>query len=102
MTIFKPALFVVLAASVTGVAQTNPSPANSSTPATASTAADAKAANRATAYYHYTLAHMYEELVSIYQSTEFANKAIEEYRLAIQNDPDSEYLNSGLAELYAK
>ena len=45
---------------------------------------------------------MYEELVSIYQSSEFANKAIEEYRLAIDNDPSSEYLNSGLAELYAK
>ena len=34
--------------------------------------------------------------------SEFANKAIEEYRLAIENDPGSEYLNSGLAELYAK
>ena len=45
---------------------------------------------------------MYEELVSIYQSTEFANKAIDEYKLAIENDPSSEYLNSGLAELYAK
>jgi tetratricopeptide (TPR) repeat protein len=45
---------------------------------------------------------MYEELVSIYQSSEFANRAIEEYRLAIDNDPNSEYLNSGLAELYAK
>jgi tetratricopeptide (TPR) repeat protein len=61
-----------------------------------------KTPDRASAYYHYTLAHMYEELVSIYQSTEFANKAIEEYRLAIDNDPSSEYLNSGLAELYAK
>jgi tetratricopeptide (TPR) repeat protein len=62
----------------------------------------AKTTDRSQAYYHYTLAHMYEELVSIYQSTEFANKAVEEYKLAIQNDPDSEYLNSGLAELYAK
>jgi len=61
-----------------------------------------KPEDRSQAYYHYTLAHMYEELVSIYQSTEFANKAIEEYKLAIQSDPKSEYLNSGLAELYAK
>ena len=45
---------------------------------------------------------MYEELVSIYQSTEFANRAVQEYKLAIENDPSSEYLNSGLAELYAK
>lgn len=38
----------------------------------------------------------------MYGRSEFATKAIEQYRLAIQNDPDSEYLNAGLAELYAK
>jgi len=31
-----------------------------------------------------------------------ANKAIEEYRLAIEADPSSEFLTSGLAELYVK
>jgi len=31
-----------------------------------------------------------------------ANKAIEEYRLAIEEDPTSGYLTSGLAELYAR
>jgi len=45
---------------------------------------------------------MYEELFAIYQSNDWASKAIEEYRLAIENDPGSEYLNSGLAELYAR
>jgi len=82
-----------------GNAQEN-APAKAATPTT--TSATAKAPDRAAAYYHYSLAHMYEELVSIYQSSEFANKAIEEYKLAIDNDPSSEYLNSGLAELYAK
>jgi len=61
-----------------------------------------KTPNKAMAYYHYALAHMYEELVAIYQRTEFANRAIEEYKLAIENDPTSEFLNAGLAELYAK
>jgi tetratricopeptide (TPR) repeat protein len=61
-----------------------------------------KSPERASAYYHYSLAHMYEELVSIYGRAEYATKAIQEYRAAIENDPDSEYLNSGLAELYAK
>jgi len=61
-----------------------------------------KTPDKAMAYYHYSLAHMYEELVAVYQRTEFANRAIEEYRLAIENDPTSEYLNAGLAELYAK
>lgn len=61
-----------------------------------------KVPDKAAAYYHYSLAHMYEELVSIYGRAEYATKAIQEYRSAIENDPDSEYLNAGLAELYAK
>ncbi len=58
--------------------------------------------DRAAAYYHYAQAHIYEELVALYQRPEFATKAIEEYKLAIQADPTSEFLNSSLAELYAK
>ena len=58
--------------------------------------------DRAQAYYHYTLAHMYEEMVSMYGHSEYASKAIEEYKLALQNDPGSEELNAGLAELYFK
>jgi tetratricopeptide (TPR) repeat protein len=61
-----------------------------------------KKVDRAAAYYHYSLAHMYEEMVAMYGRSEYANKAIEEYRLAIENDPSSEFLNAGLAELYAK
>lgn len=38
----------------------------------------------------------------MYGRSEYATKAIEEYRLAIENDPSSEFLNAGLAELYAK
>lgn len=60
------------------------------------------APDRSAAYYHYSLAHIYEELVSLYQRPEFATKAIEEYKLALEADPTSEYLNSSLAELYAK
>lgn len=54
------------------------------------------------AYYHFALAHMYEEMMAMYGRSEFATKAVEEYRLAIENDPSSEYLNASLAELYAK
>src|SRR5258707_11448816 len=61
-----------------------------------------KAPDRAAAYYHFALAHMYEEQVASYGRSELANKAIEEYRLAIDADPTSEYLTSALAELYAK
>jgi tetratricopeptide (TPR) repeat protein len=45
---------------------------------------------------------MYEEQVAVYGRSELATKAIEEYRLAIEADPSSEYLTSALAELYAK
>ncbi|HEX3322643.1 MAG TPA: tetratricopeptide repeat protein [Terriglobales bacterium] len=72
----------------------------SKTPA-ANTAAPRKT-DKAAAYYHYTLAHMYEEQVAVYGRSDLANKAIEEYRAAIDADPTSEYLTSGLAELYAK
>ena len=58
--------------------------------------------DRAAAYYHYTLAHMYEEMVTAYGRSDLANKSIEEYRLAIEADPSSEFLTSGLAELYVK
>ncbi len=65
-------------------------------------AAPQKTPDKASAYYHYSLGHIYEELATMYGRTEFATKAIEEYRLAMENDPSSEYLNSALAELYAK
>ncbi len=74
-----------------------------------STAPDTKPAqssphkvDRSAAYYHYTLAHMYEEMVTAYGRSDLANKAIEEYRLAIDADPSSEFLTAGLAELYVK
>ena len=70
-----------------------------STPASSSSP---RKTDRAAAYYHYTLAHMYEEQVAVYGRSDLANKAIEEYRLAIEADPTSEYLTAGLAELYAK
>ncbi len=105
----KPALVVLLLASWAAAAQTAPAAKPAAPVAAAPVQAapqaaprQAKKADHAAAYYHYALAHMYEELVAIYGRPEYANKAIDEYRLAIENDPSSEYLNSGLAELFAK
>jgi tetratricopeptide (TPR) repeat protein len=89
-------LILLLATSVSSVAQ---APASDSKPATAPAP---RKLDKAAAYYHYTLAHMYEEQIAMYGRSELANKAIEEYRLAIDADPTSEYLTSALAELYAK
>jgi tetratricopeptide (TPR) repeat protein len=86
-------------------AQQAPAP---STPEQASPAAAKPApvpprkVDRAAAYYHYTLAHLYEEQVAMYGRSELVSKAIEEYRLAIEADPTSEYLTSALAELYTR
>jgi tetratricopeptide (TPR) repeat protein len=89
--------FVLLVGTIASAQQT-------SAPASAKPAAQpaARKVDKAAAYYHYALAHMYEEQVAVYGRSELANKAIEEYRLAIDADPTSEYLTSGLAELYAK
>ncbi len=62
----------------------------------------AKQPDRATAYYHFGLAHMYEEMATNYGRPEYATRAIEEYKLALDADPTSKYLNSGLAELYLR
>ena len=58
--------------------------------------------DKAAAYYHFAMAHIYEEMVSMYGRADYASKAVDEYRLAIENDPTSDYLNAGLAELYAR
>jgi tetratricopeptide (TPR) repeat protein len=85
------------------LAQNQPARAADSPSAAGSqSAAKAKTPDRAAAYYHFALAHMYEEQVATYGRSELANKAIEEYRAAIDADPTSAYLTSGLAELYAK
>jgi tetratricopeptide (TPR) repeat protein len=77
-------------------------PADSKTPDSKPAQAASRTADKAAAYYHYTLAHLYEEQVTAYGRSELANKAMEEYRLAIDADPSSEFLTSGLAELYVK
>jgi tetratricopeptide (TPR) repeat protein len=58
------------------------------------------ATGRAAAYYHYALAHAYEEQATSGGHPEYANKAIDEYKLAIAADPSSAFLNHGLADLY--
>jgi tetratricopeptide (TPR) repeat protein len=87
-----------VAAAQTGPSTPSGSKAADSKPAQTST----HKVDHASAYYHYTLAHLYEEQVTAYGRSELANKAMEEYRLAIEADPSSEFLTSGLAELYVK
>lgn len=60
----------------------------------------AQTAGRSEAYYHYMLAHEYEEMANTYGRPEYATRAVEEYKLALDADPTSKFLDNGLAELY--
>lgn len=54
------------------------------------------------AYYHYGLAHIYEELATTQGRSDYATQAVEQYKLALDADPTSTYLQDGLAGLYFK
>jgi hypothetical protein len=90
MTSMRWYIFVLFLAA-TAVAQQTPAP---STPAAEmpATAPASRKVDRAAAYYHYSVAHMYEDQFAVYNRSDLATKAIEEYRLAIDADPTSEYL----------
>ena len=59
-------------------------------------------ADRSAAYYHYGLAHLYEEMAINAGRPDYATQAIEEYKLALSADPESQMLQDGLADLYFK
>jgi len=71
-------------------------------PAEAATSADSatQAQDRAQAYYHFTLANTYEEEAVTQGRPELVTRAIEEYKLALNADPDSPQLSNALADLY--
>jgi tetratricopeptide (TPR) repeat protein len=56
---------------------------------------------KASAYYHFALGHMYEELAGSYGNrSDYVNKAIENFRLAMKEDPSTGFLVEDIAELY--
>jgi tetratricopeptide (TPR) repeat protein len=56
---------------------------------------------KAAAYYHYSLGHLYEELAgSSGNRSDYVNKAIDNYRLAMKEDPGASFLVEQIAELY--
>jgi tetratricopeptide (TPR) repeat protein len=82
-----PALFLLLSGSI-AVAQT-PRP-NAPKPI-----------DKATAYYHFSLGHLYSELAAAYGNRgEYLSKAIENYKLAMKADPNASFLAEELSDLY--
>ena len=74
-----------------------PTVANAQTPAPANST---PVPQRAQAYYHMALASAYAEDAVALGRPELVTQAIEEYKLALDADPNSPQLNDGLAELY--
>jgi len=90
--------FVAATIGLPSLAGAQSSAANTPAPGPASTPTP----DRAAAYYHYALAHDYEEMATNYGRSEYATRAVEEYKLALNADPTSQFLNNGLADLYFK
>ncbi len=94
----RAALVASLAlSSMAGFAQKRDTP----TPPVATTVPiPAESAGRSAAYYHYGLAHIYEDLATTQGRSDYATQAIEQYKLALSADPNSTMLQDGLADLY--
>jgi tetratricopeptide (TPR) repeat protein len=93
-----PTATVALAASIAIITPAHAQNAKPAPPTPATT--DSSQSDRAGGYYHYMLAHEYEDMANTYGRPEYATRAIEEYKLALDADPTSKFLNNGLAELY--
>ena len=101
-SLFSIPTLILLLLTAGSFAQEAPAPVAAKPAESKSVPSAPRKTDRASAYYHFMVAHMYEEQVALYGRSDLANKAIEEYRLAIEEDPTSGYLTSGLAELYAR
>jgi tetratricopeptide (TPR) repeat protein len=80
-----------------------PTPAQSTAPNNLKTPAEAtpsSAPDHTSAYYHFMLARRYQELAGVYDRSDFVERAISEYKQAMEADPDSLFLRVNLAELY--
>ncbi|HTX40860.1 MAG TPA: tetratricopeptide repeat protein [Acidobacteriaceae bacterium] len=98
----SPLCMVAALALASGLSAQTPAPAPSPGPQAPAAGKNSgeSAADLGNAYYHYMMAHEYEEMAANYGRSEYATRAIEEYKMALNDDPTSKYLNSHLAELY--
>ncbi|MGC8548266.1 MAG: tetratricopeptide repeat protein [Acidobacteriaceae bacterium] len=109
-------LIATLSLSCAAMAQTRPGPSAKNPSATVKSApktAPVQSAQKSTAktdtastpdqgsaYYHYMMAHYYEQLSATYGRPEYATRAIDEYKQAMRLDPGSRFLEDHLANLY--
>ena len=61
----------------------------------------AKKTDRASAYYHYAMGHMFAELATTYGNrAQYLNQAIDHYQQALKADPAASFMAEELSELY--
>jgi len=68
----------------------------------AASAATTTSPDRSSSYYHYGLAKLYENMAVNAGRSDYAAQAVEQYKLALDADPNSRLLQDGLADLYFK
>jgi tetratricopeptide (TPR) repeat protein len=95
-SLFATATMILLAVPSSALAQSKTQVASNTSP----NPAPAQETARGTAYYHLGLAHTYEDMAANTGRQDYATRAVEEYKLALNADPTSPFLNNGLAELY--
>jgi len=88
-----------------GVDSTPTNSAGSTVPQTATATSPQPAGEigkRSQSYYHFALGHLYEDSAEEYGRPELAVQAVEQYKLALAQDPDSVFLQNTLADTYFK
>ena len=99
-------LFLVAAASW-GAQAGSSAPAQAQSPAstplpTPDQATATSGPDHSGAYYHFMLARRYQELAGVYDRSDYVERAISEYKQAMEADPDSLFLRVNLAEIYSR
>ncbi|MGD0649154.1 MAG: hypothetical protein ABR971_14300, partial [Acidobacteriaceae bacterium] len=89
---FVPFALAALAAPTLGRAQ--------SAAGSAQSTATTQPVDHADSYYHYGLAKLYEEQAVASGRQDVATQAIEQYKMALDADPNSRVLQDGVANLY--
>jgi len=75
--------------------------AQSAPPAAPPSGQSVSPADKASAYYNYSLGHLYSELAAAYGNRgEYFNKAAESYRAALKADPSATFISEELSDLY--
>ena len=56
--------------------------------------------DRSSAYYNFSMGHMYADMAQAYNRADYVNKAIDYYKQALKLDPSVSFINEELTDLY--